>query len=273
MNVAEDAGSSRKEPLMGIAYAFRTAIAVFVLAGGARAGWPEAHPDQPGADSRLEQILNEWQRRSTARTNLDVRLNCASHDREAFEARVILLPKSQAALEYTYHHATSNQDIAIRWVWTGDSVNFIEPAHKIHYVCPLAEDERGRLPAVIALPFFWNLTASNLRSRYRVKLEKEDDQTLLLRFTPLTDAGRSWCSTAFVWLDRATYLPRRYYVVDADRKSVKDCRVTETHCDQRVADLDLRLPSGPGLPVSENTERPTDWLLRILTRLLMHDLL
>ncbi len=117
-----------------------------------------------------------------------------------------------------------------------------------------ARRRRGRLPAVLALPFLWNVSTEGLQSRYDVKLVKEEPDTLILRIRPRTKAGRSWFSAALVRLDRTTYLPRRYTVVDPDGKTVRYYRATAIRCDEQVSDEALRLPDDVGWEVSRLDE-------------------
>ena len=59
-----------------------------------------------------------------------------------------------------------------------------------------------------------------------------------------------WFAHAYLWLDRVTYLPRRYYVIDPIRKRSNDYRVTETRCDEPVPEEAMQLPTGDGWHVT-----------------------
>jgi hypothetical protein len=123
----------------------------------------------------------------------------------------------------------------------------------------IAEMDRGRLPAMLAIPFIWNMSAETLQSRYRVKLEAEQPETWLLRLARLSRTGREPFSAACVWLDRTNYLPRRYFIYSPDRQSSKDFRVSEIRCDQAVPDAPVRVPSGDGWQVLKMDQSPP-WL-------------
>jgi hypothetical protein len=67
-------------------------------------------------------------------------------------------------------------------------------------------------------------------------------QTPQISKAPLRRIGRETFSKAYVELDRATYLPRRYVLVMPDGKSTRDYRVTDGRCDQPVPEEVWRIP-------------------------------
>jgi hypothetical protein len=120
-----------------------------------------------------------------------------------------------------------------RIIWGEHKFHQFISKSKTHIVWPIAAEDRGRLPACVALPFCWNLGVEDLKSRFRVELVADEPTgACLLRFTSLTPIGRESFSKAFVELDRSTYLPRRFVLISPDGKSTKDFRVTEVQCEQ-----------------------------------------
>jgi hypothetical protein len=226
------------------------AFAIVLLFAGTGLASPEDDPAQPSANARLAKILHEWELRSSARKSLDVRYTGVRSDphsvsKESFSGRVVLNRKGQALVEYTRVDATTKKKIdPDRLIWTEDAMHGLRPESKTHLVWPIAAKDRGRLPAVLALPFHWNLSTEGLKSRYSVELVKEESETWILRITPLTKGGRDDFAMVFIVLDRATYLPRRYIVFGPDRKSSGDYRLTEARYDKAVPDEAFRIPSG-----------------------------
>ena len=156
-----------------------------------------------------------------------------------------------------------------RNLWTNGAMHQLRLERKEHIIWPIAAEDRERLPAVLALPFLWNLKVEALKARYRIELVKEEAETWLLIIAPLSDAGQTSFSKAYLQLDRTTYLPRRYVVVGPDGKSGKGFRVTQSQIDPAdrrgrslaLPDEVLRLDF-----LDTQEARPTAWLYRLLTR-------
>ena len=185
------------------------------------------------------QILENWQRRNALRDSVEVQFEGTRVDRswgskELLSGRVVLFWNGHALVETT--ESRNKVSRTTRLIWADDSMHYMVPDEKLHVVNPIAAEDRGQLPAVLALPFQWRLTGDRLKEQYRVELVKEEADVWILRFTPLTHAGRTWCLAAFVWLDRRTYLPRRYFVYSSDRKFATDYRVTTVRCDKAEED-------------------------------------
>jgi hypothetical protein len=221
-------------------YGLHAVLVVGLLCGGTAQASLEDDPAQPSADARLAKILHDWELRSSARKSLDVRYtgfrnDPAWGDKEPFSGRVVFVRKGRVLVEHTRGDGTTKKNLdPERLIWTDDAMHDFQPASKTHSVRPIQANDRGRLPAVLALPFFWNLSTEGLKSRYSVELVKEESETNVLRIRPLSKAGRDNFAVLFVVLDRATYLPRRYVVFDPDRKTSMEYTVTEARCDQAV---------------------------------------
>jgi hypothetical protein len=230
---------------IGTAFSF-----VLLFTCGATAS-ADDHSAQPDADTGLGRILSDWERRSSARLSVDVRFTRTDRhtmwgDKENYTGRVVLLPKGLALVEMMKRDRAGQVGETDRFVWTTEEFHQFRAERKEHIIRPIAEKDRGRLPAVIALPFYWHLSAEGLKSRYRIELFKELPETWLFRIKPLSENGQQSFSTAFLYLDRMTYLPRRYYLISPDGKSTQDFSVTEVRATQpTLADL---------LPVLEDAD-------------------
>jgi outer membrane lipoprotein-sorting protein len=247
------------------------ATVAFVCAGGESSACEDA-PAGTSADVRLAAILDEWQRHSSARKSLEVRYERVDeelnwHTSDRFIGRVVLLRNGQALVEQTETFVTGKRrPHSARLIWADDTLHWIMPEEKLCATVSIAAKDRGRLPAILAIPFLWNMSAETLQSKYRVKLVAEQPETWLLRLTPLSKTGGASFSAASVWLDRTTYLPRRYFVYSPDRTSSQDFRVSEIRCDQAVPDAPVRVPSGVDWQVVHMDEPNTPaWLSRPLS--------
>jgi hypothetical protein len=227
-------------------------LAVGLLFTGTALASFEDDPAKPGTEARLAGILHEWELRSSAWKSLDVRYTAVKSDRawrdkEPFSGRVVLLRNGHAVVETAPNDGAKQKSIRPqRLIWTDDAIHLVETESKADLVWTIEAKDRGRLPAVLALPFFWNLTAAGLKSRYSVELVTEKSETWDLRITPLPKTGIDHFEAAYIVLDRATYLPRRYAVLDSMRNTATDYRVTEVHSDKAVPDEVFRIPTGDG---------------------------
>ena len=179
----------------------------------------------------------------------------------------MILAKGQSLVEFVRRVGEDKAGSTECLLWTNGAMHQLRLERKEHIIWPIAAADRDRLPAVLALPFFWHLDAEALKTRYRVELAKEDVETWALRITPLSDAGLKCFSTLTLQLDRTTYLPRLYVVVSPDRKSAKEVRVTEGRIDQAVAEEVFAIPDNAGWNVLQTEEsKPRAWLYRLFTR-------
>jgi hypothetical protein len=217
---------------------------------------PAPEPPLPSrADARLDRILDEWRRRSADRTSLDVRFTLRERDLKwgddvSGTGRVVLTSTGRMLFEADRGSGAAHHR---EWIIdTGDAMHHFVSKSKQHFIWPIAAEDRGRLPVVLALPFGWRLDAEGLKSRFRVELVSDEPSgTCLLRFTPLTPIGRETFSKAYVELDLATYLPRRYVVFLPGGKAWRDFRVTEARCDRPVPEDTWRIPEDRGWNVTQ----------------------
>jgi hypothetical protein len=237
-----------------------------VLAAAPRAD----RPQQPKSDDQLNRVLDGWQQRSSTRTSLDVRFNGTErddiwHEQQLFAGRVLLSTKARCVLEIVKPDKVRKGTNTERMIWTNEAMHQIRPEHRDHVIWPIDVEDRGRLPAPLVLPFLWNVSADGLRSRYRVELLKEEAESWLLSIAPRSTAGSQWFSRTFLWLDRVTYLPRRYCVIAPDGKRSSDHRLTETRCDQPLPEEDMQIPDENGWHVTRMNESSVPyWLSQLI---------
>jgi hypothetical protein len=83
----------------------------------------------------------------------------------------------------------------------------------------------------------------------------EEPERCLLRFTPLTKAGRERFSWAHIELDRSVYLPRRYLLTGPDGKATKVLLFAAGKENEPVPDYVWRLPDDTGWQVIRKAKR------------------
>ena len=183
---------------------------------------------------------------------------------ENYTGRVVLLPKGLASVEMQKHDRAGQVASTERLVWMTEEFHQFRPEHKKHIIWPIAEPDRGRVPAVLALPFFWHLSVEGLKSRFRIELLEEKPETWVFRIKPLSDIGRQSLSTAFLSLDRSTFLPRQYCLISPDGKSTKSFRVTEVRSPRSApADL-LAIPEDGDWTIQRGVENQImGWLVSL----------
>ncbi|WZO98612.1 M56 family metallopeptidase [Isosphaeraceae bacterium EP7] len=233
-------------------------------------GQPAADP-RPNAttepDARLGPILDEWQRRSSAVTSLDVQFSGKHRppnlvEDEPFTGRSILKKGASTVFEIVELARRGRGPMTNRVVWTDDELHQIRTEAKIHHVWPIVLKDRGRLPAELALPFFWNLSVEGVLSKYHVTLIKEEAEFWILSFTPRNDKGRLTFSRAVLKLDRATFLPQAYLLYDA-QGGWREYAVTEIQPNQPIPEEDFQVPLDDEPEFRRlDTSGPQRWPLR-----------
>lgn len=236
-------------------------------------------PPRPDPSDRLTCILEEWQRRSAACMSVDVRFTAKEDTQTAsfksggsktYTGRIALGPRGKALVSFVEPQAKNVASETERLIWTNDVFHHFQPKLKVHVVSPIAPKERGRLPAAIALPFLWNTSVEAMKRCYQVELIKEDAKTVILAFTPTSGQSSPSFSKAYLELERATYLPQRYRMVNSDGKGSKDFRVMEAMCNQPMPEELFQVRDNKGLRLVETVEGDTkSWLSRFFKKELL----
>ncbi len=173
-----------------------------------------------------EGILREWKARSDGWGTVEVRFERESRRPrwgalETGAGRLFLGPGDGFAME-TVRADESGRSRASRVLWGEGAVHVFDEESARHVVSPVAEGDRGKLPAEVRLAFLWGMDPAKVRERYSVKVVGEQGGQVCLEFSPGEKAERGF-DTLFVILDRASYLPRRMVVVgvEGDTESYK----------------------------------------------------
>jgi|GEM_PF-2854728 len=214
-------------------------------------------PDSPApqrAEARLDRILEEWHRRSAAHTSLDVRFTLRERSPTWGEdvsraGRIVLT--SEGRMRVDLDQSTGKTNDQERIIWGEDAVHQFISKSKTHIAWPIDAEDRGRLPAFLALPFCWNLSVEGMKSLFHVKLAADKSpETCVLVFIPLTKTGQETISKAIVELDLSTCLPKRYVLYLPDGKSTKEYSVTEVQYDPSHPEEFWRIPEALGWEVT-----------------------
>ncbi len=223
---------------------------VVVLAGSYQPSLAD-EPAKAADETKLNRILDEWQRRSATRTSIDVSFTRTDKSEkwgmdESFTGRVVLLPEGRAFVQ-TFKPTQDGRVVETeRVVWIAHALHVFRFESKSRVNLSIQPEGRGRLPAVLALPFLWHLDIPALKAHFEPALAKEDAETYVLSFIPLTETGRESLSKAFLVLDRTSYLPRRYLLISPNGKETKDYRVTEAQHDQLAPEKIMETPDPEG---------------------------
>jgi hypothetical protein len=235
---------------------------------------PQGLSVEPGVESQLDRILNDWEHRAAAWTCLDVRFtgrarNSTWAEDEPLTGRVVLTSSGRAYVDVVGSDDPSKANKSSyteRIIWTDDEVHLIHPATKEHIIWPIAAEDRGKLPVFLALPFCWHLSSDSLKARYHVELlASKHADTWLLGITPSTAVGKEDFKKAFIELDRSTYLPRHYSLINPDGKSTRDYEVTEARSNQPVPEEVWLIPNLPTWKV-RRVDGVTSWISRGLVK-------
>ncbi|MFO0887788.1 MAG: hypothetical protein U0790_01450 [Isosphaeraceae bacterium] len=255
---------------MSSRFAFLALSAILAVLGGQVTTCLAAPPSSTtGDEARIGQILEEWQRRSSQWTSLDVDFDRTTDQvawgaRKQHKGRAVLIRGGAAVVELVKVEESGKESETMRLLWRDGEFHQIQPGQKQRTTWPIAEPDRGRLPAMLALPFCWQTNVETLRSHYRISLMREDPETWSLQFTPIGKAGKSEASRFYLKLDRRTCLPRRFIRLSPDGAAVEDYRITKAQVNEPARPEFLEVPQGEGWEVNRAEEHLGFWVLRLL---------
>ena len=183
--------------------------------------------DDPRARARMDQILDEWERRSSQieslhaefrRRDQDVVLN----DKTYFLGRAYLQSPNLAVLDFQSTDARFDPAGAKpyeRFVCTGDEVwHYVTEVREV-VVYPLGADERERALKEGPLPFLFNFKAAEAKRKYRMNLRREDDDAFYIEILPQTEEDRDNFNQAIVKLLRSSFQPEQLMLIDENKNS------------------------------------------------------
>ena len=177
----------------------------------------------PAVDPKLDAILREWEKRSATHQAIGVRFSIrGEHPRWGTthaDGAAFLLRDGRARYDYAEKDDQGRSTSTEHLYWLDRELHQLKTDLRTDYVYPLLDDARGKPSEILALPFLWNLTRDQLIGRYRIALVEETDSLWLLRFEPRESVKKPPFPRAFLALEKATYTPRSYRVVDRDDRS------------------------------------------------------
>jgi hypothetical protein len=163
-----------------------------------------------------------------------------------------------------------------RILWTRSEIRQYDYSAKEILCFSTADLRRFRLSDLMCIPFLFNRTVAELKEDYDFHLEKENDKSYLIRFSPRSGAGHAPVlvdhpkenffqrmftrmifsqfvfSRAYLELDKKTLLPRRFLLVPPDGKGTQDYKVTNIRCNEPVPEELFRASLIKGWSVRQN---------------------
>jgi len=253
---------------MSLRFAFLTLAVLLAVLTGSATSTLAAPPPAPEDEARIGQILEEWQRRSSQWTSLDVNFDRivdqpARGDKELYKGRAVLIRGGAALVEFVKLGENGKDSGTRRLLWRGREFHDLQLESKLRTTWTIAEQDDDRLPAMLALPFCWQTSVETLRSRYQIALLTEDPETYSLLLIPISKRGKSEASKIYLQLDRQTSLPRRFFWLSPDDYGVHDFRVTKAQVNEPARPELLEVPQGEGWTVTRPEEQFWPWVLRL----------
>jgi hypothetical protein len=249
--------------------ALMSALVIVALAAAVAAG------DEP---KTIDQVLSRWEKEAAGRKTIAVTFaredKQKGWDSENYDGRLIIKDRETAVL----HLAKSGKvptDFE-RILWTHSEIRQYDYSTKEIFCFPMADVRGFRLPDLMCIPFLFNRTVAELKEDYDFHLEKENDKSYLIRFSPRPGAGHDpvlvehprenffqriltkmmfppfTFSRAYIELDKETLLPRRFLLVPPDGKGTQDYRVTNIRCNEPVPEELFRASLIKGWSVRQN---------------------
>lgn len=227
-----------------------------------------------GADgpSRLDDVLARWEAKASTWKTLDVRFTREDRSRvwgmTNFEGTLLLKDERTAALDFkTRDEPPAFQE---RTVWTDSEWRQFDARTRQIFLLPRPQGDPVRLPDTLCLPFLYGRKAEELRRRFDIRLEKDGETSYLLRLDPRKDAppvdapkgtlldrvrkSLLWPAeypfrTAYLELDKETFLPRMYLLIDLNGADRQTYRVTSYRPNEPIADSFFRVRGVEGWKV------------------------
>jgi TIGR03009 family protein len=216
-------------------------------------------PDREvGSDAnarKMDQLLQEWERKSTQLKTLDVSIfrvdkNPAWDQLEYYEGRALFKSPNLAFIDFNKIRQDEKQkpmrDPRDRTKWastpferivcTGEEVWQYKSDTQQIFIFPLGKNEKKKAIEEGPLPFLFNMHADDARQRYQMKLISEDGKTYGVSIKPRLAEDKESFSLAFVNLDRDYLLPIRILMKSPDGKSQKDFRLGPMYPNKPVND-------------------------------------
>lgn len=212
------------------------------------------HVEESRADD-IDGILEQWQRRSAQRKSLEVRFTREDKTKggtEHYAGRLILSRAHGAALLVTDEPQLDGRLLPDRLIWTADTLHEIHPFSEVRFVYHIGGKTRVRPPAVFTLPFLWNISVDEVKSRFRFELLKSEQKSWTIAVDPLNEPDLKYFYKALITLKRESFLPSRYYLTvsdDGEDKDTSDYKITETRADAPFPESAFRIPKGDGWKV------------------------
>jgi len=109
-------------------------------------------------------------------------------------------------------------DHAEKWICTGQEIVAINDEDKTFEVMPLPKEAQGENIVNTPLPFLFGMKAEEAKRRYRIRMEKNTKDSVMLIIFPRLAADQQNYVEAWVMLEKTNYLPTAVKMFDPTGK-------------------------------------------------------
>jgi TIGR03009 family protein len=109
-------------------------------------------------------------------------------------------------------------DHAEKWICTGQEIVAINDEDKTFQVMPLPKEAQGENIVNTPLPFLFGMKAEDAKRRYRIRMEKNTRDTVMLVIFPRLASDQETYVEAWVILEKTNYLPTAVKMFDPTGK-------------------------------------------------------
>jgi hypothetical protein len=229
---------------------------VIALAGG---------EDRDRIDAPTEAFLARWSSAAAKWDCVDVRLEHVSRVRgwepEIFHDRLVLRKPNLASRRVSRSCGDGSTQLIERCVWTNRELHQFREQERQQLIWAYPR-KREHVPELAALPFLFNMSTDELRTRYHVSLVRETADSAIVLLRPRSAREPRAFEKAIVELDSKSCLPRRFHLVAANDRGTNTWRALTTRVNQPVEPEAFRPDARPGWDVVRAPATYIDWLIR-----------
>src|SRR5579863_1918979 len=132
-------------------------------------------------------------------------------DKGSYEKQAVVIAKGQKPGKKGY---TLESDDPERWVCTGKEVIKIDDKEKTYEKMPIPPAAQGENIIEGPLPFLFGMKADRAKKRYKLKLQKQDENGIWLEVIPSTSQDSSNWEKAIVIIDPREFVPTHVRLYD-----------------------------------------------------------
>lgn len=205
----------------------------------------------------MEQILGTWEKRSSQVKTLNVNFDridqSVAWGQEEYTGQAILQSPDLAVLHFKKRTnpgaaagvAPAFQDDE-RIVCNASEVLQYKWDEKKLYIYPLDPKIQQKTLQQGPLPFLFNMKAAETRKRYDMALIEQSDKEYMIRIAPIEEIDRESFSTAYLKLDKKSFLPNYLRLIATNGKDYQDFKFANVVANQAIDPKTFRKFQLPG---------------------------